>query len=213
MLRTTVSRPVYLGIKHPFGAYDQIFISVRVVPVCSCGALSLTRGRNCRLQLLLALARAVILGSESRGTRDHILLAQIRDFPFRRLLRLAELWWRYSTISNSSSTILCLSVATQISVNVAATVWFSQPYNFQFSYPRKPCSVTSCFPRINLPVAMFLPIRFLENRTCHTQYSVWASGIIECRTQSTFQLQCAWSAFGWHRVASRSGTHHASIQY
>jgi hypothetical protein len=33
-----------------------------------------------RLQLLLPLASAVILGSESRGTRDHILLSQIRDF-------------------------------------------------------------------------------------------------------------------------------------
>jgi hypothetical protein len=40
----------------------------------------------CRLQLLLALASAVILGSESRGTRDHILISQIGDFPFRRLL-------------------------------------------------------------------------------------------------------------------------------
>jgi hypothetical protein len=28
---------------------------------------------------------------------DHILLSQIRDFPFRRLLRLAGLLWRYST--------------------------------------------------------------------------------------------------------------------
>jgi hypothetical protein len=30
----------------------------------------------------LVLASAVVLGSESRGTRDHILLSQIRDFPF-----------------------------------------------------------------------------------------------------------------------------------
>jgi hypothetical protein len=43
------------------------------------GALS-NEKRVCRLQLLLALAWAVILGSESRGSRKHILLSQIRDF-------------------------------------------------------------------------------------------------------------------------------------
>jgi hypothetical protein len=61
------------------------------------GAPSLTRGWVCRLQWLLDLASAVIFGSESRGTRDQILLSQIRDFPFRRLLRLAGSRWRYST--------------------------------------------------------------------------------------------------------------------
>jgi hypothetical protein len=67
---------------------------------------------------------AIILGSKSRGTHDHILLSQIRDspnlegqlpvfvspqeesgpvippgtgFPFLRLIRFAELRWRYST--------------------------------------------------------------------------------------------------------------------
>jgi hypothetical protein len=42
---------------------------------------SLMRGRVCRLQLLLALTSAVILGFDSCGTHDHILLSQIRDSP------------------------------------------------------------------------------------------------------------------------------------
>jgi hypothetical protein len=48
-------------------------------------------------KLLLAIASTVILGSESGGTRYHILLFQIRDLPFRRLIRLAGLRWWYST--------------------------------------------------------------------------------------------------------------------
>jgi hypothetical protein len=85
---------------------------------------SLTRGWVWRLQLLLVLASAVVLRSESRGIYDHILLSQIQDspnlggqvpafislheqggpvitpgtgFPLRRLLRLAGLQWSYST--------------------------------------------------------------------------------------------------------------------
>jgi hypothetical protein len=35
----------------------------------------------CRLQVLLALTSAEILGSESRGTHDHFLLSQARESP------------------------------------------------------------------------------------------------------------------------------------
>jgi hypothetical protein len=45
---------------------------------------SLTRGWVCRIQLLLVLASAVIPGTESCGTHDHILLSQIRDPPQTR---------------------------------------------------------------------------------------------------------------------------------
>jgi hypothetical protein len=48
--------PVCLCVKHSSGAQAQIFIAVRQLRVCWSGALSLTRGQVCRLQLLLALA-------------------------------------------------------------------------------------------------------------------------------------------------------------
>jgi hypothetical protein len=97
ILRPAVSRPICLGIKHPSGAYDRIFSTVDSYGLVLCGAPSLTRRRVCLFYMLLALASEVFPWSESFGTRDHILLSQIWDFPFRRLLRLAGSRWRYST--------------------------------------------------------------------------------------------------------------------
>jgi hypothetical protein len=68
----------------PFRPTTRIFIfQLNTCGYSSYVTSSPTRGRVCRLQLLLVLASAVILWSESRGTRDHILLSQIRDFLFR----------------------------------------------------------------------------------------------------------------------------------
>jgi hypothetical protein len=47
--------------------------------------------------MLLTLASVVFLGSESLSALDHMLLSQIWDFRFRRLLRLAGSRWRYSS--------------------------------------------------------------------------------------------------------------------
>jgi hypothetical protein len=65
--------------KASFGAQDQTFVTLRQLQVCWCRAPSLTKEQVCSLQLLLAITSAVILGSESHRTHDHMLLSQIRD--------------------------------------------------------------------------------------------------------------------------------------
>jgi hypothetical protein len=114
-------------MKHPSGAYDWIFIALRLLRVCWYSALSLTRGRVCNLLLLLALASAVIFGFESRGTCEHILLSQIRDFSIRRLLRLAGLRWRYS-IPPPYGVLYSVSVSTETPGDPTATSWFPRIY-------------------------------------------------------------------------------------
>jgi hypothetical protein len=80
----------------PFGAHDQIFICLRVTFLFPCGALS-----DERTGLSFVCAAGPCQRSLSRvlvpWDLRRILLSQIWDFPFRRLLRLAGSRWRYST--------------------------------------------------------------------------------------------------------------------
>jgi hypothetical protein len=65
--------------RHQFFFLLEIFL--KHLLVCYFVAPSMTRGRVCNLLLLLVLASAVPLESESRGTQDHILLSQFLRLP------------------------------------------------------------------------------------------------------------------------------------
>jgi hypothetical protein len=58
---------------------SNIFFQLNICGHSSYVTSSLIRGRVCLLQLLLVLASAVILKSESHRTHDRMLLSQIRD--------------------------------------------------------------------------------------------------------------------------------------
>jgi hypothetical protein len=90
------------------------------------------------------LASAVILGSESRGTRDHILLSQIRDFPFRRLLRLTGSQWRYSTPPPVTDSLYRLRTDNIKTLLILV----------EHCYTRFPA--TSCIPRVSLRGNLFI---------------------------------------------------------
>jgi hypothetical protein len=84
-----------------WGSWPDIYYCWTVTALFLWGALS-----DERTGLSFVYASGVFLGSESLGTRDHILLSEFRDFHFRRLLRLAGLRWRYSNPLRYSVTSL-----------------------------------------------------------------------------------------------------------
>jgi hypothetical protein len=97
MLRPTVSRPVCLGIKHPSGAYDQFFITVKQLWVCWCGALSLTRDGSVICNCCCFTPRQSFSGPSPVRIAAVFYCLKIRDLFFRRLLWVAGLRWRYTT--------------------------------------------------------------------------------------------------------------------
>jgi hypothetical protein len=77
-MRLTVSQSASLGIEPHLGLmtrYLLLFDSYGLV--FWVGGPSLTRGRVCRLYMLLAFASTVFRGCEYLGTRNHILLSEI----------------------------------------------------------------------------------------------------------------------------------------
>jgi hypothetical protein len=82
LLRPTACRPVCVGVTGPSWTRDKFLfleIILRQLRDCWCGGPTLTKGWVCSLYLPLGLASALVLGFESRGTHDIILLSQIRD--------------------------------------------------------------------------------------------------------------------------------------
>jgi hypothetical protein len=72
MVWPTVSRPVCLSVRHLCGFPGQILVTVRELRICWHRVPTVRAGPVCTLQLLLVLACAVILESESHGTHAHI---------------------------------------------------------------------------------------------------------------------------------------------
>jgi hypothetical protein len=106
-LRPTVSRPVCPGVMRPSGTYDQFFfffeISFRQLRVCNFVALSLTRGRVCKLlyNCLWALPEQSLLG-RSRAELTVIFYCLVWDSPNLED-QVPVFWSHFSAVRNFQS--------------------------------------------------------------------------------------------------------------
>jgi hypothetical protein len=141
---------------------------------------------GCRLQLLLLLASAVILRSDSRGTHDHILLSQIRDspnledqvplfispgtgWPTYTLRYWIPFWWTYSNPPPRG-----LLTHNAQSVPYAASARMHRKHYFQqflHCYVRTLLSdgwgIAACLRSCNLAMAISLAPNLSCQASCH----------------------------------------------
>jgi hypothetical protein len=73
-LRLTINQSVSFGVEPHLGLITRYLLLFESYGLVLCGVPSLTRGRVCLLYMLLALASAVFLGSESLGTASDLRL-------------------------------------------------------------------------------------------------------------------------------------------
>jgi hypothetical protein len=127
-LRVTASQSVSLGVEPPSGLMTRYLLLFDSYGLDFVGRPLVREDGVCLLYMQQALASAIFLGSESLGTRDHILLSQTRDFPFRRLLRLAGSRCRYSTPPpHGSGQALSLSLMLRPTVSRPVSLGIKHP--------------------------------------------------------------------------------------
>jgi hypothetical protein len=132
-LRLTVCQSVSLGVEPhlgPMTRYLLLFDSCDLVFV----GRPLWREDGSVFCICCWPLPAQSLGSESLGTRDHIILSQIWDFPFRRLLRLAGSRWGYLTSPPHASLSLSLSVYL-LPLKQSVCAWDSRHLPPRFHFP------------------------------------------------------------------------------
>jgi hypothetical protein len=75
-LRLSVSQSICLSIEHPCGTWDQILLPIRMLLSEICSLVSV--GRPLWRQDGSAICSVIAQWSESRRTRNHILLSRLR---------------------------------------------------------------------------------------------------------------------------------------
>jgi hypothetical protein len=111
MAAQLVSRPVFLGIKPPSGAYDQIFNIDRPLRVCLYGAPSLTRGWVYRLQLPLSSPAQSFLRPSPAGLMTTFYCLRFETHPTwrTRSLYLYPPGTGWPVIPPGTGLLLCLT--------------------------------------------------------------------------------------------------------